>query len=101
MADTTTVNGNTTFKGDTTLLGTDQLKANLDALVQGLGDSAKSVLGEYYMKAYNAEAKLANAAFAAGQQAANEQAKSDYFKKNGTFRQLRWGMTLFPPRLAI
>ncbi|WP_169788699.1 KxYKxGKxW signal peptide domain-containing protein, partial [Lentilactobacillus kisonensis] len=73
-----------TFKGDTSLLSSDQLKNSLDAIVQSLGQSASSTLGKYYIESYNAEAKLANAAFAAGQQAANEQAKSDYFKKNGT-----------------
>lgn len=76
------------FTGDETKLDSIQLKtykSQIAAFLLGTGSNAAQ---QAYIKAYNNEAALANAAFKAGSNAADDQTSSDYFMTNGTIPKI-------------
>ncbi|WP_146985975.1 KxYKxGKxW signal peptide domain-containing protein, partial [Lentilactobacillus rapi] len=73
-----------TFTGDETKLDSVQLAAYKDKIAAFLLGTGSNAAQQAYIKAYNDEAGLANAAFEAGGNAAYDQTNSTYFMTNGT-----------------
>ncbi|MDM7517214.1 DUF5776 domain-containing protein [Lentilactobacillus sp. TOM.63] len=76
------------FTGDETKLNSIQLKAYKDQIAAFLLGTGSDAAQHAYIKAYNNEADLANAAFNAGKNAADDQTNSDYFTTNGTIPKI-------------